>query len=288
MKSADILGVRVDAITKPELLTALQVDLKAGKRVRIVTVTTEIIMRAVGDPAYLKTVNAAEYRIPDSVGTLWAATYLAKPLHGPFRRIRLYTQAWWLLVWLAIWPSRAKRVITETVPGSDLSLDLAVLAAKSGYGLYLLGGGPGTAEAAAAKLRARHPRLKVDGSEQGRYVPSVAADRRTRAVVAAGGNQVVLVAYGAPKQEQWIARNIGQLPKPVIAVGVGGTLDYIAGTESVHGGGAAKPPPSAVRRHGFEWLWRLFTQPSRWSRIITAFPRFVGAVVRQKRSSLEP
>jgi N-acetylglucosaminyldiphosphoundecaprenol N-acetyl-beta-D-mannosaminyltransferase len=69
-------------------------------------------------------------------------------------------------------------------------------------------------------------------------------------------------------------------------MGVGGTLDYLAGARSVHGGGKAKPPPSAVRRHGFEWLWRLFTQPSRWRRIMTAFPAFVRAIVRQKRRAL--
>lgn len=286
MKSADILGVQVDAITKSELLTALRRDLRAGRRVRIVTVTNEIIMRAASDPAYRKIVNAADYRIPDSAGTLWAATYLAKPLRGPFQRIRLRTQACWLLLWLAVWPSRAKRVITETVPGSELSLDLAALCATSGYGLYLLGGGPGVAEAAAGRLRERYPKLTVNGSEHGRYTPTVPADRKTRASVTAAKPQVVLVAYGAPKQEQWMSRNVGKLPKPVIAMGVGGTLDYIAGTRSVHGGGKAKPPPAAVRRHGFEWLWRLVTQPSRWRRIVTAFPKFVSAVIQQKRRAL--
>lgn len=285
MKSVDILGVQVDAVTKRELLAALGRDLKSGKRVRIVTVTNEIIMRAASDPAYLRIVNAADYRIPDSTGILWAATYLNKPLRGPLRRLRSRTQAWWLLVWLAIWPSRAKRVITETVPGSELSFDLAALCAKFGYGLYLLGGAPGVAEAAADRLREHYPKLTVNGSGHGRYVPTAAADRSTRAAVAAAKPRIVLVAYGAPKQEQWIARNLGKLPKPVVAIGVGGTLDYLAGAQSVHGGGAAKQPPSVVRRHGFEWLWRLFTQPSRWRRIVTAFPKFVGAVERQKRSA---
>lgn len=282
----DILGVEVDVITREQLLAALRRDLKAGRRVQVVTVTNEIIMRAAADPVYRKIVNAADYRIPDSVGTLWAASYLAKPLNGPFKGLRLRTQAGGLLVALAFGSKRAKRVITETVPGSELAFDLAALCAESGIGLHLLGGGPGVAEAAAARLREQYPDLSVAGSGHGRYVPSAASDRTTRQAVTATKPAVVLVAYGAPKQEQWISRNLAALPKPMIAVGVGGTLDYVAGTESIYGGGTAKQPPSAVRQRGFEWLWRLVTQPSRWRRIITAFPKFVSAVIRQKRDRL--
>ncbi len=282
-RTVDILGVRVDAVTKRELLSAVREDLAAGRRVRIVTVTNEIIMESAGDPAYRKVVNAADYRVPDSAGTLWAATYLAKPVRGPFTRVRLYTQAWWLLVWLAIWPSRAKRVIAETVPGSELTFDLASLCARTGRGLYLLGGGPGVAESAAARLRERYPKLKVAA---GGDDPESRHDAASRRKIADANSGVVLLAYDGPDQAAWMARNVGALPKPVVVMGVGGTLDYIAGTQSVHGGGAAKQPPSAVRRHGFEWLWRLVTQPSRWRRIVTAFPRFVAAVVRQKRRAL--
>ena len=279
----DILGVNVDAVTRRELLGSLRRDLRSGRRARIVTVTNEIVMRAAGDSAYRKAVNAADYRIPDSAGTLWAATYLAKPLRGPLKRARLWTQAWWLLVWLAVWPSRAKRVITETVPGSELSLDLAALCARERRGLYLLGGGPGVADAAAARLRERFPKLSVTASGDD---PLPRHDKSVRQKIKQARSQIVLLAYDAPDQVKWMGRNVGTLPTPVVTMGVGGTLDYIAGTESVHGGGSAKQPPTAIRRRGFEWLWRLVTQPSRWRRIVTAFPKFVGAVVRQKRTRL--
>ena len=279
----DVLGVQVNSITKRELLAALRADVRAGRRVRIVTVTNEIIMRAAGDSAYRRLVNAADYRIPDSAGTLWAATYLAKPLRGPFKRVRLWTQAWVLLVWLAVRPGRAKRVITETVPGSELSVDLAALCAREQRGLYLLGGGPGVADAAAVRLRERFPELSVTASGDD---PLPRHDRTVRQKIKQARSQVVLLAYDAPDQVKWMSRNVGTLPKPVVTMGVGGTLDYLAGASSVHGGGAAKQPPATVRRHGFEWLWRLLTQPSRWRRIVTALPKFVGAVVRQKRTRL--
>ncbi len=76
--------------------------------------------------------------------------------------------------------------------------------------------------------------------------------------VLAAAPDVVLVAFGMPKQERWIARNLTRLPSVRIAVGVGGSLDYLAGV--------AKAPPAIVHAVGLEWLWRLAREPQRWRR----------------------
>jgi N-acetylglucosaminyldiphosphoundecaprenol N-acetyl-beta-D-mannosaminyltransferase len=73
-----------------------------------------------------------------------------------------------------------------------------------------------------------------------------------------------------PKQERWIARNLPRLPSARVAVGVGGSLDYLAG--------AAKPPPGIVHAIGLEWLWRLVRDPKRWRRQ-RVLPRFVLLVL---------
>jgi N-acetylglucosaminyldiphosphoundecaprenol N-acetyl-beta-D-mannosaminyltransferase len=76
---------------------------------------------------------------------------------------------------------------------------------------------------------------------------------------------ILLVAYGAPKQDKWIARNLVRLQIPV-CMGVGGSFDFIAGT--------ARRAPRWVQRLQLEWLHRLLMQPWRWRRIWNAVPRF--------------
>jgi N-acetylglucosaminyldiphosphoundecaprenol N-acetyl-beta-D-mannosaminyltransferase len=68
---------------------------------------------------------------------------------------------------------------------------------------------------------------------------------------------LLLVAYGAPWQEKWIAANLNQI-KAKVVMGVGGTFDYLTGR--------AKVPPEWVSRLGLEWLWRLGHEPWRWRR----------------------
>ncbi|MDP9212281.1 MAG: WecB/TagA/CpsF family glycosyltransferase, partial [bacterium] len=141
--------------------------------------------------------------------------------------------------------------------------------------------GPGVAVAAAEELQKEFPQVRIAGATAGS--PQVADDASVRREITESKAEVLFVAYGVPKQEQWIARNLPKLPGPTVAVGVGGSFDYLAKAASLEGGGTATPPPGIVRRRGFEWLWRLVTRPSRWRRVFTAFPLFVRAVVRDAR-----
>lgn len=280
MSAVNILGVHVDAVTAAEAVVRLREGLDQGQRQYVVTVNPEIIMVAQPDLAYKEVLNQAALRLPDGAGTVWASKFLHLPLHGPFKSLRAYGQALRILLELLVWPARVKTVITETVPGSALTEDLAGMCEEFGYRLFLLGGGDGVAETAAAKLHHTFPGLTIVGAMAGS--PQASHDRMIRAHLKKTNPDVVLVAYGAPKQEQWIARNLPHLPKPVVAMGVGGTFDYLAGASSVLGGGPAKPPPRVFRRRGLEWLWRLLTQPGRWRRIKVALLDFVRAVIRSK------
>lgn len=279
--TADILGVPVQGFRKKELLEALERDFSQGKRARIVTINNEILMQARDDEAYRKLLVESEYRIPDSTGLTWASAFLAKPLTGPFRWVRAYWRAWWMLVGLLLRPAKYRTVFPETIRGSELTVDLAERCARRGYGLYLLGAGPGVAVEAARRLQERFPGLEVTADpadpKPGHEATAVERINRKQA-------RVVLVAYGAPEQEAWIGRNIRSLKAPVVAMGIGGSLDYLAGGKSVKGGGTAKPPPDWVRQRGLEWSWR-GRHPSRWRRIFVALPLFVHAVVRQKLDS---
>ncbi|MDP4000481.1 MAG: WecB/TagA/CpsF family glycosyltransferase [bacterium] len=281
--SVSVLGVEVDAVTAPELLVALRQAIEAGKRQQIVTVTTEMIMRSRRHPEHRRLINQADWRLADAIGVVWGASFLSRPLRGPLKTPRLYLRALRTGFGAFLMPRTVKKTLPDTVPGSELTVDLAGMCEEFGHGLYLLGGARGVAEAAAAELRQRFPELKVtaDGAD-----PTADQEAAVRRRIKQSKSQILLVAYGAPVQEEWIRRNLPKLPKPLIAVGVGGTLDYLGGGRSLTGGGeVAKPPPRAVRGHGLEWLWRLFTQPSRWRRIMSALPAFVWAVVRAKQGS---
>ncbi len=270
-----ILGVNVDPLTAPEAMVTLRERLDRGERQFVVTVNPEIITAAAHDDGYQAIVNSASLRLTDGVGVRWAARFLEKP--GGYGR------AFRLLVSLALSPSRFRSPLPETIPGSDLAVDIAGMCEEFDHPVFLLGGGPGVAEKAAAVLVERFPCLTLAGFEEGGR-GQAADDERLRDLIQTSGAHVVLVAYGAPKQERWIARNLSSLPAPLLAIGVGGTFDYWAGTEAVAGGKPAKSPPAWVRRRGFEWLWRLVTQPSRGKRIAAAFPLFVRRVVRSSKN----
>jgi N-acetylglucosaminyldiphosphoundecaprenol N-acetyl-beta-D-mannosaminyltransferase len=222
-RRVDILGVGFDRVALVDAVAEIEDRLDQGARTFIITANPEFVMLCRKDPEVAQIAARADLVVPDGTGTVVAARLLGDPL-----------------------PGRA--------PGRLLVDRLAALATERQLSLFLLGGAPGIAERAAAKLRSRHPDLRIAGTDAG------AADDDADVLprVAQAAPDVVLVAFGMPKQERWIARNLERLPSVRIAVGVGGSLDYLAG--------AAKAPPAIVHAAGLEWLWRLGQDPKRWRR----------------------
>ncbi|HVC32631.1 MAG TPA: WecB/TagA/CpsF family glycosyltransferase [Chloroflexota bacterium] len=236
VRSIDVLGVRVDDVTLREALAICHACIRSGKPHRVVTPNAEFVMAARPDPGFRQLLNDSTLLIPDGAGLLLAGRLLGARLHAQ-------------------------------VAGTDLADQLAGLCAREGYRLFLLGAAPGVADEAGRRLRARHPNLIVAGTCAGSADPS--ADDETRARLRAAGRiDVLLVAFGAPKQEAWIERNQAALEIP-LAIGVGGALDFLSGR--------VPRAPAAMRRLGFDWLFRLTVQPWRWRRQL-ALPRFVVAV----------
>lgn len=176
------------------------------------------------------------------------------------------------LLWAA---RRLGAHLPERVTGSDLVPLVAQAAAQRGWRLYLLGAAPGVADQTARFLEQQNPGLRIAGV----YAGSPAAAEAPAIVqrVRAARPDVLFVAYGAPAQDLWIARHKAELAVPVM-MGVGGAFDHIAGVQ--------RRAPVWVQRVHLEWFFRLVTQPWRWRRQL-ALPRFVWAVLRQERRSLE-
>nr|WP_298821338.1 WecB/TagA/CpsF family glycosyltransferase [uncultured Chloroflexus sp.] len=240
----EILGIPIDNVTEPEALALAAAMIEAGGPHQICTVNPEFIMEARRNPTFRAVLRAADLNTPDGFGVLLAARWLGTTLRG-------------------------------RVTGVELTQGLTRLAAERQYRVFFLGAAPGVAEAAAARLQQRWPALQVAGCYAGSPAPE--ADEQQRRIIAAARPDILLVAYGHPRQELWIARNQPFLRVP-LAMGVGGTFDYLAGR--------VPRAPRWLRRLGLEWAFRLVAQPARWRRIIDAVPAFLLTVFWQGRRSL--
>ncbi len=224
MTQARVLGVRVDCLDMQGTVDRIQELAAAGGHHLVATVNPEFIMRAHRDPEFARVLESADLCLADGIGVVWAARRQGCSMSGP-------------------------------VTGIDLIPPLAALSARHGFRLFLLGAAPGVAAEVAAQLRAAHPQLEV-ASHPGSPDPS--SDDETLTLIRAHRTQVLLVAFGAPKQELWIDRLKDRLG-PVVGIGVGGAFDYLTGR--------VRRAPVWMRRAGLEWLYRLVRQPWRLRRM---------------------
>ncbi len=235
-----ILGLPVDGITYAEWLAMIENwvnDSRKNPHARhVCTINPEFIMIARQDVNFRNILKRADLCVPDGVGLLWAARRLGKPL-------------------------------PERVTGSDGVPIIAARAAQKGWRLFFLGAAPGIAEKAADVLYGRYPGLQIVGAYSGSPAPEE-EDAIVERVNAADAD-LLFVAYGAPEQDKWIARNLPRL-QVTMAMGVGGAFDFIAGV--------IPRAPLWMQRMGLEWLFRLYLQPWRIRRMMR-LPRFVLAVL---------
>ena len=155
------------------------------------------------------------------------------------------------------------------VTGADGLSQIAQRAAETGWRIFFLGAAPGVAARAADALQASYPGLQIAGTLSGS--PAPAEEDELVQQINASGADLLFVAFGAPTQDQWIARNSTRLDV-AMAMGVGGAFDFLAGE--------VPRAPYGMRRLGLEWLFRLLRQPWRWRRMLR-LPRFVLAVLRE-------
>ncbi|MEO7911962.1 MAG: WecB/TagA/CpsF family glycosyltransferase [Roseiflexaceae bacterium] len=236
-----ILGVGVDDVVEAEAIERIAGFVAAGGAHHVVTVNPEFVMEARRNSAFQRVLAAADMATPDGIGLLLAARLRGDTFRG-------------------------------RVTGVALVELIAAKAAAQGWSLFLLGAAPGVAERAAEALRRKYSSLRIAGCYAGS--PRRAEEPALRARILAAEPTVLLVAYGHPGQDLWIARNQPLLRVPV-AIGIGGVFDYLAGE--------MPRAPSWMRRIGLEWLYRLFRQPQRWRRILVAVPLFLWTVMREDR-----
>lgn len=284
LKQFFLLGVGITNAKEDEILEYILQSLKkTAEKYYIVTPNPEILVYANKRPEFRKVLNNARLALCDGIGVFWAGKLLGKS-------------------------------IKQRVTGVDLLANLCKAASNQPITVGFLGGGEKIAERAAECLTKKYPGLKVGftGSKwpkngfalrSPRQFGDLPTQRPNVSLVHSQASQsfneasvvliqdsphaeapratprsidILFVAFGFPKQEEWMAKNIGKVPVRVM-LGVGGAFDYISGN--------VKRAQLLIRLIGLEWLFRLLVQPWRIKRQL-ALIEFIGLVFKEKLSLL--
>lgn len=277
-KTINILGVNFDVITSTEAVSRVDNWLSTysgyfnfKKQYTIVTPNPEIVLKATKDPEYMEILNSADMSIPDGMGILWASKFkkISENEKSPWKRLgKLFAS----LGFTALSKRYATTEIPERVTGVDLMEKICAMTSERGHSIFLLGAEEGVAEKTAVKLMQKYPALKVAGVYAG--TPNEEDEKDIVELINSTKPEIVFVAYGAPKQEMWLSRNLRKLESVRVGMGVGGSFDFISGTR--------KRAPEKMRKIGLEWLYRLYKQPSRVKRIWNAVVAFPVKIFKNK------
>jgi 1,2-diacylglycerol 3-beta-glucosyltransferase len=223
-----IAGVPVDRLDMSGTLTRLGSALRERRQTQVATVNVDFLVGAQRSAELREVLADSEINVADGAPVVWLSRLLGRP-------------------------------VPERVAGTDLVPRIAAEAALGGYSVFLLGGEGGVAALAGRRLARENPGLRVVGwLEPPRAPLEELSSRGILAAVNQAQPDVLLVAFGNPKQELWIAQNRHLLPGVSVLIGVGCVFDLLAGR--------AQRAPRWMQRSGLEWLHRLAGEPRRLAR----------------------
>jgi len=230
-----LFGLAIRNETLDEAVERIARSAKSGVRQIVFFINAHCVNVASNHSEYLSTIPRADQIYADGIGMKIAARLCGTPL-------------------------------ADNVNGTDLFPKLCEQAEQEGVALALLGAQPGIAACCAEKMQALFPRLNIPFIQDGYFKPeeeSSLIDRINRS-----GARILLVAFGVPGQELWIARNSDRIQTPVI-LAVGGLFDFYSGRR--------RRAPWLLRKLGLEWCVRLAQEPARlFKRYVLGNPVFLG------------
>jgi N-acetylglucosaminyldiphosphoundecaprenol N-acetyl-beta-D-mannosaminyltransferase len=227
--SVAVLGLPLANVTAEEAVEQIEALVLSGGTHQVATANLDFWLNSLKDVHLHRIIAGCSLVLPDGMPLVWISRLLGHPLK-------------------------------ERVSGVDMVPMLAELSAKKGYGIYLLGGREGVAERASKALQQTFPGVNIVGH----HAPPLADLERmdhgdTLERIRAAKPDILLVAFGNPKQEKWIRMHSRRLGVPV-SIGIGGSMDILVGD--------VNRAPRWMQRSGFEWLGRCIQEPSR------LFPRY--------------
>jgi N-acetylglucosaminyldiphosphoundecaprenol N-acetyl-beta-D-mannosaminyltransferase len=222
--SVAVLGLPLANVTAGEAVEQIEELILSGGTHQVVTANLDFWLNSLNDVHLHRIIAGCSLVLPDGMPLVWISRLLGHPLK-------------------------------ERVSGVDLVPQLAELSARKGYGIYLLGGRPGVAEQASKVLQEAYPGVNIVGH----HAPPLADLERmdhgdTLERIRAAKPEILLVAFGNPKQEKWIRMHAKRLGVPV-SIGIGGSMDILIGN--------VQRAPKWMQRSGLEWLGRCIQEPGR-------------------------
>ena len=219
-----MLGVPFDKVTSADSLRILGEMIASGRPHYAATANVDFAVQALKDVELRRILADADLVLCDGMPLVWASRFLGNPL-------------------------------PERVTGSDLVPRLLAEAELKGWRVFFLGGTDESVARAAERVRTRHPKLQLVGAYSPPFKPLLEMDhedivRRVREA----RPDILLVAFGCPKQEKWISMQLHHAGVP-LSIGVGATIDFLAGS--------VRRAPVWMQRTGLEWTFRLLQEPRR-------------------------
>ncbi|MEN6495296.1 MAG: WecB/TagA/CpsF family glycosyltransferase [Thermoguttaceae bacterium] len=230
----ELLGIPLDNVTLAEAVETIVERLDGPLPQQVCFVNADCVNIAFRHPQYLDALRHADLVFADGIGLKLAGMALGSP-------------------------------VRDNVNGTDLFPRLCEALSGTGKRLYLLGARPGGVDDLCVWIASHYPGVAIAGSRHGYF----SADEEPAVIeaIADSGADLVLVAFGAPRQELWTQRHLGELGVKV-AIGVGGLFDFYSGR--------IPRAPRWMRRAGLEWLYRLCQEPGRlWRRYVLGNPLFL-------------
>ena len=219
-----ILGIPFDCVTIPEALDAIEAMVQSRRPHQLVTANVDFLVQSLTDVELRRILVEADLVLCDGTPLVWASKWLGHAL-------------------------------PERVAGADLVPLLIERAVEHQFRIFFLGGKAEVAARAVQRLKQSFPTLQIAGHYSPPFAPLLKMDHREiRRRVRAVKPDILLVSFGCPKAEKWIAMNYQSLGVPV-CVGVGATIDFLAGE--------VKRAPEWMRHCGMEWVYRFLQEPTR-------------------------
>lgn len=238
MKTVKIMDIPFTYTNQANFISMLDKQIRIQQKSFVITANPEIVMKANDDNYFMDIINQATHVVADGIGIVKAAQLFRTPLPG-------------------------------RVTGYDTMMGLLALSNEKKYSIYILGAKKTTLHKAEEIIQMNYPNLSIVGSHDGYFDWD---DNTIPDQIKKLQPDIIFVALGAPKQEEWIAKHFKSF-KSGLFIGVGGSLDVIAGT--------VKRAPIFWQKLNLEWFYRLIKQPSRWRRML-ALPRFAFQIIKLK------
>ncbi len=243
MRKINIFEIEIANITMQQALKSIADKIAMKEKSAMYFVNADCLNKAWQNEQYQKILQSTDLIFADGSGIRYAARILQK-------------------------------TIIDNVNGTDMLPLLCKQAAEKRHSLFLLGAKPGIAKKMKENLQMKYPDLKILGTQHG-YFDREKENEKIIKKINSLQPDILLVAFGAPAQEKWIAQNFSRL-NPFVMMGVGGLFDFYSGN--------IPRAPLWMRKAGIEWIFRLLQEPKRmWKRYILGNPLFLLRIFYWKK-----